>query len=299
MTETHVVTVKAPFEPERVYVTDEAGYPQPVRWSDGSELGNPFGWNQGRTVYFWAEPGKYKVHIGGKKEKRHEAEVEVQPLADYLREVKYTDGKPFWIRTYSRSDEYTIEENSYRALKIKPGEVVFDLGAHIGTFTRRALHAGAGAVYAYEAEPSNYVMLAKNLEGFEKAHAIHGAVTTGDAASLTLYVNTGKCSTINGLYATRGRVPVPVPAVDFHTELQKYRPSIVKSDMEGSEYFLNWQLPDFVKKVAMEVHTKPEKTFLEKGKALVEEINNQGFTLVKPIRVEAGARMAVGVWERA
>jgi hypothetical protein len=51
------------------------------------------------------------------------------------------------------------------------GHVVLDAGAHVGAFTRFALHHGALHVSAYEPEPSNAALLRRNTRGFAAAVA--------------------------------------------------------------------------------------------------------------------------------
>jgi len=48
---------------------------------------------------------------------------------------------------------------------IKEGQVVVDVGAHIGYYTvLLARMVGKGRVFAFEPEPSNFSLLAKNVE---------------------------------------------------------------------------------------------------------------------------------------
>ena len=46
---------------------------------------------------------------------------------------------------------------------VHPGDVVFDCGAHVGTYTRESLKAGARLVVAIEPAPDNLEYLRRNL----------------------------------------------------------------------------------------------------------------------------------------
>ena len=59
----------------------------------------------------------------------------------------YTDSTPFVLA----EEEFDI----YRTYRIKPGAVVLDCGANVGTFTRRALNRGAAKVIAIEINPES------------------------------------------------------------------------------------------------------------------------------------------------
>lgn len=58
-------------------------------------------------------------------------------------------------------------------LHIHPGDVVFDIGGHIGSFTCLALFWRAGEIFTYEPCDENYEMLVKNV----RHHDTQGVVT--------------------------------------------------------------------------------------------------------------------------
>src|SRR3954463_8117512 len=63
---------------------------------------------------------------------------------------------------------------------IRPGDVVVDIGGHIGYYTLLAARAvgGAGPVYTFEPERGNYALLASNVA----ANGYAGRVTTVNKA---------------------------------------------------------------------------------------------------------------------
>ena len=89
------------------------------------------------------------------------------------------------------SDEYGVS--------LSPGDVVFDIGAHIGAFSVQAAKK-AKQVIAFEAEQGNYALLLENLSlnNCKNVEAFNAAVVGNDDKERSLYVNvhrnTGSCS---------------------------------------------------------------------------------------------------------
>ena len=70
------------------------------------------------------------------------------------------------VKGYTRPDtldEYVFKEikPSYNCLELGEGDIVLDIGANIGAFSKYAMEKGA-YVYAYEPEPENYELLVVN-----------------------------------------------------------------------------------------------------------------------------------------
>jgi len=59
-----------------------------------------------------------------------------------------------------------LEEKIYDhdSVKVKLGDVVFDIGTHIGSFSLISLQKGARLVSAFEPDPTNIKLFKKNLE---------------------------------------------------------------------------------------------------------------------------------------
>lgn len=67
-----------------------------------------------------------------------------------------TQGDFWYPGTPSQQDAFVLAEEEfdiYQTDRIKPGAIVLDCGANVGTFTRRALLRGAGKVVAIEINP--------------------------------------------------------------------------------------------------------------------------------------------------
>ena len=76
----------------------------------------------------------------------------------------------FWIGAGGRpllisllTEVFHGEDYEHAGVKISPGDTVVDAGAHIGVFTKYALHRGAGKVIAIEPDPTNAACFRANL----------------------------------------------------------------------------------------------------------------------------------------
>lgn len=136
-----------------------------------------------------------------------------------------------------------IKRNVYEkpsiGFKIEKEDRWLDLGANIGTFTLLCLSRGASVV-AFEPEETNYHLLKKNVqENFgstRRCRATRAAVGTGVERSVRLFLaRDEKNKYRHSLYEKRGRDAISVPHKNIHTVLDKYRPSAIKMDIEGSE----------------------------------------------------------------
>lgn len=149
-------------------------------------------------------------------------------------------------------DRYIIDElASYRHLKLEPDDIVLDVGANIGSFAKYA-STKAERVFAIEPHPENYELLLTNAPN---CACIHGAVVHSTIDGFTtLYVNGGINKGLHSTVPTRGRTEIAVPAVTWTNLLEIYRPSKIKIDCEGAEYYFLFPklLPEWVKGVIIE-----------------------------------------------
>lgn len=141
--------------------------------------------------------------------------------------------------------EAVVARNEYRLpTRFRADTVVLDVGAHIGSFSYLALSRGAGHVYAFEPELSNFRQLSANLAGFgQRAHPANRALWRSDTPALQLNFwrsddarNTGGGSVI---WETSGPPVESIPLDDvIRATVQKHgRPiDLMKLDCEGAEF---------------------------------------------------------------
>jgi FkbM family methyltransferase len=159
-----------------------------------------------------------------------------------LYDVRRIDGIRFGVRL-SKPDDYQIvygqQEKSFLGVKPQHGDVVLDVGAHIGTYTLRysRLVGSEGAVIAFEPEPSNRRILRWNIRLNRAQNVTVRSEALGDfhgKGRLKLSEFTGVHSftrTSDEIHQT-GEVLVPIITLD---ELNLDRVNLVKIDVEGYE----------------------------------------------------------------
>jgi FkbM family methyltransferase len=123
--------------------------------------------------------------------------------------------------------------------EVKRGDVVLDLGAHIGYYTLLAakIVGEKGKVYAFEPDPGNYGLLKKNIEanGYKNVIAVQKAISNktekgrlflrGDGVSRRLYDANHKYSSIE----------TETVKLDDYFKDYDGKINFIKMDIEGSE----------------------------------------------------------------
>lgn len=178
--------------------------------------------------------------------------------------------------------------------------VILDLGGYIGTFAWWAAeNLNPKLVVSVEPDPSNIEVFKKNM-GSIKADVLRydAACTmkTGDTLPLYLGKTYASC---NSLEPFRGRRRVDVKTIAFVELLQTYQPDIIKCDIEGGEFGLDWaNLPDCVKFVVMEIHQQ-RPMWIEQMKEIDQQLLDQGFKhVVTPKHKQTFHKVDIGAWER-
>jgi FkbM family methyltransferase len=138
----------------------------------------------------------------------------------------------------------TVELESYRAFAnaVKPGAVIFDIGAHIGTYTLLALaKAGhTGRVVAYEPHDYTREHLLRHLEWNAAAtRTIVRDVCCGASDGFAeLYFVPGQAEGMTGLLPVKGFEKRLAEVVTLDSEIEKLAiaPDLIKIDVEGTEW---------------------------------------------------------------
>lgn len=125
-------------------------------------------------------------------------------------------------------------------LQVRPGEVVVDVGGHVGTYTHLALRLGAAKVVALEINPLNLECLRRNFrKEIEQGRVIvqpRGAWSS--ETSMTFHLprsNSGMGSLVLEEQEAR-RIQVPLARIDtIVAELGLRRVDFLKLDIEGAE----------------------------------------------------------------
>lgn len=203
-----------------------------------------------------------------------------------------------WVR--DKGDEGVIKQmkdyNSLLAADIQ-GTRILDLGGFIGTFAWWAeKNLDPTYVVSVEPDPSNIELFKKNI-GL-RTELIEAAVTmkTGDTLPLYLGKTYRSC---NSLEAFRGREKVDVKTVGFQDLLDRTNPDIIKCDIEGGEFGLDWTIiPPEVKFIVMEIHQQRPQ-WIEQMKVIDQQLLDLGFEHVrKPKHELTFHKVDIGAWRR-
>lgn len=183
-----------------------------------------------------------------------------------------------WVR--HKYDEHVvkevIDEDQYRRwgeITIEPGDIVFDVGAHIGTFARLAAHYG-GEVYCFEPEPDNFEMLYRNTRAVSNIHREQIAVSN---SHLFLLVDDTRPELHTLIpYKTDKTIEVYYKSLDEIMRPFEYI-DLLKMDIEGAEYDVLYESKTLskVKQITMEWHHGAVKM-----SELIIYLETQGFKTV-------------------
>ena len=117
--------------------------------------------------------------------------------------------------------------------RIRRGDIVFDLGAHVGTFARFALSRGASKVIAFEPEPSHVAWLRRTFcEELKRGsvHIIPAAAWNHEGCAPF------RCDGVGSRVTERSTISVSLTTVDkVVTALALDRVDFIKADIEGAE----------------------------------------------------------------
>lgn len=167
-------------------------------------------------------------------------------------------------------DQWVIREQSgYQELfDNAKDQVVLDIGSNIGAFSQRVIAAGAKQTIGFEPEASNYKLLSRQNIPRSK---FYNAAVAADDGEATFYVNKGRNKGLHSLQEVRGREHQIVKTISFEKILKKVKPDIIKVDIEGGEYALDFKLLErSCKMIAIEIHY--EYGNLDNGKKLLKQL---------------------------
>jgi len=129
------------------------------------------------------------------------------------------------------------------ARRIKRGDVVVDLGAHVGEVSIKCARRGA-EVYAFEAHPGIFEVLREKTRDYPNIHVFNEAVSDEDGMATLYFRPSDLPGHYEGSTLADGKVDldyqqsVQVPTVRLGAVLDRIgKPvTLVKMDIEGLEY---------------------------------------------------------------
>ena len=176
-------------------------------------------------------------------------------------------------------------------------ENVLDIGGCFGGYSVLAHKQQAKEIYCFEPDEENFIMVKKNCENINNIKIFNSALISGQQKEINFYktkgINKGNFSTVE----FRGRNITTVKSQNFNEILYSFKPSVIKMDCEGSEYdLIKEPLPDFVKKITMEIHLT--KKYWRQGMAqkLIAFFNN--WKTFKEPKIGEKNWTTIGAWYR-
>jgi FkbM family methyltransferase len=181
-----------------------------------------------------------------------------------------SNGDTVFLRSAYDFDASTLEEVIYRDIyereyRIGPGDVVMDVGAHIGSFTMKAAKevGPTGTVTSFEPSSENFRLLKQNVEAnsYKNTRLFNVAVgSQPGTAQLILHKRRG----MNSIYTASNDKPVGIEDVPVRTlddvaqELGLSKVNFLKIDAEGAELEVikgaTTILSSYRPSIAMETH---------------------------------------------
>lgn len=182
-------------------------------------------------------------------------------------------------------DEVLGKKRAYAHLEIGPGDVVLDLGAHVGSFVRWSLNHGAERVVAVEMLPRTLELLRRNFppELYEPRVciipcAVSGGMGRGEVR--TRYFQNPMSASVSPHNSPDPRGQL-VETVGIDVLLSKCDPNKIKFDIENSEYDVFREIDTLnqsrVTRIMGELHTRTPET-LELAKELWHTFDRSGWS---------------------
>lgn len=134
------------------------------------------------------------------------------------------------------SGRYEPEQTDLFVEHVRPGDTVFDVGAHAGYYTLLAstLVGPSGRVCAFEPDPGNVRALRGNVETNGCTNVRIEEAAVADGAGTARFG--GGSGSGTGRLTEEGEREVSTLALDDYAERSELVPSVVKIDVEGAEH---------------------------------------------------------------
>lgn len=165
-----------------------------------------------------------------------------------------------WVRPGTSDDFICDEAKDYERLfvDVKNYDVLLDIGANIGAVSNLAKDINPHlTIIAYEPEIENYNMLVKNVDDFYNISVVNAAIGSGEGM-VELKVDNGSFKakhSVKNREFKNGHKTAIVKKYDFRSEILKNNATLLKIDIEGGEYDLDFKdIPKQVKGIAIEIH---------------------------------------------
>lgn len=199
-------------------------------------------------------------------------------------------GGHYALKTDKSSKPFENPMSTYRTLKLLPTDIVADIGAYVGEFSRFCLRQGVSKVYSYEPTPYTFEILKMNQKpGME---IINKAVVGDDRQDVELYISKG-IGVTNSIAKVKGK-SIIVPAIKYEDALKDA--TVVKIDVEGAEYSYKIKQPQ-LRGIILEFHPIANKPWKLWAENIMRDFENSGFKSITRPSFKSGWNLT-GTWQR-
>jgi len=152
------------------------------------------------------------------------------------------------------SSDKDFEKNEIESFKklIKKGDVVLDIGSHIGfhTLTFAKLVGNHGKVISFEPMPNNFALLRKNMEinGYTNVILVNKAVSNKNGSEKLYLSNYNTGDNRLGNFGKEFDKSITVETVRIDDYLENSDIDFIKMDIQGSEPFAIEGMPILLQK---------------------------------------------------
>jgi FkbM family methyltransferase len=200
---------------------------------------------------------------------------------------------------YDRADNREYEPVIYAAFvkDIKEGMTVFDIGAHIGFFTLAAAKriGPSGRVFAFEPAPETALILAQHvsLNNWQDRIEVVRSVVSDSDGTATFFANGDSMAAslrqenwdlaFEHRTTPVSKIEVPSITLDSFCKDRRFKPDVLKIDVEGAELLVLRGARDLLKSnppiIHCEVHTPFMKNFKYSLADFRKYLNDLGYQM--------------------
>jgi FkbM family methyltransferase len=159
-------------------------------------------------------------------------------------------GLKWIVRSYNHGcwlGSYEFEKQAIMNEIVRTGDVVYDIGAHVGYFSIifGKLVGGTGAVYAFEPVKENYDYLLRHISINKMANVTASNAGISAASGTACFATSNHHATYHR--SDSGSVRVPVYNLEEYVRYNRLpAPNLIKMDIEGEELYVIPSILEFV-----------------------------------------------------
>lgn len=173
--------------------------------------------------------------------------------------------------------------------EIKNGDIVLDIGAHIGYYTLifAKLVGKNGKVYAFEPEPTNFALLEKNIQlnSYQNVILVRKAVSNkSEKVKLYIYKNHPAHHKIYNTHDGDSFIEIDAISLDDYFKSYEGKIDFIKMDIEGAELAAIQGMSSLLQKntnvkIITEFHPNKLKEFGIEPETFLKQLLKYGFKL--------------------